>query len=220
MVFNWIMLFLHLLFSPNSLLNYQQCHFHSHDVLMFVPPAGCRRSVGLRRSLRDQELWQLRQLHPGQVHPNPCRHHHRHQRGDVHFRPGGMLRHDPRVQSRPWLRKCVCVCEAGGIVLNCLTKCFHDSFAFLPSSLWSSCWSSRPKWLLWYLALSIKARWVTEDVLPPTADLIAYLTITWPSTFFGCPDKGRPGALNEWGVLKVWRTGHRDQSGGLPAESG
>lgn len=130
---------------------------------MPVLPTGCRGGIGLRGSLRDQELWQLRQLHPGQIHSDPCGDHHLHQRRDVHFRPGGLLRHHPGVQIRPWFCKCVSVCETGGTdcwpsdVLTC------GSCSFLLSSFWSSCWSLQRKLLLWCLALSTEERWGTQD---------------------------------------------------------
>lgn len=68
-----------------------------------VLPAGCWSCAGLRRRLRDQELWQLWPCHSGQVRADPGYHHHRHQRGDVLFRAAGMLRHHPGVQVRPQL---------------------------------------------------------------------------------------------------------------------
>lgn len=80
------------------------------NIWCFLLPAGCRSGAGLRRSLRDQELWQLWQLHSGQVHIDPSSYHHRRQCGDVHFWSGGMLRHNPGVQSRPKLCKFVFVC--------------------------------------------------------------------------------------------------------------
>lgn len=98
--------------------------------------------------------------------------------------------------------------------------------SFFSSSFWSSCWSLLLKWLLWYLALSTRARWVTDNVISVTQGLLLIVIsirrycIIWLSSFSVCLDKRWPRALNEWGLHKVWWTGRWDQSCGLPADSG
>lgn len=90
-----------------------------NKVFDFCLSAGSRSRPVLRGGLHDPQLRQLPRLPGGQVCHDPRCDHHLRCRGDVLFRPAGMLCHPQRVQSRPQLGTCwelllwimnVCMC--------------------------------------------------------------------------------------------------------------